>query len=390
MFQFGKEREGKYLLAFNIAKGKDVPASAAPPPLTIRPQEGFVMSLQGELYLNKGWYVKAEGARSIFTSDLSTALDSSKQSFKPFINGHTSTVTDYAAQGSIGKKSKDLDISISTKYLGAGFQTTGYPYQQPDRLDYVINTRFNAWQHKINVVASLGDRVNNVSNTALRATQFIANFNGFVQFNSRWSLNMNYNNFGFESASGINPYGIKNVSNDLGVNPTVTWSNSKMSNLLSLSYNYSKYKERDVISGLITSNNTHTALLTYVPTFFTKEAAPDFSILYFYNDVPGAKMSLATFSSGLSMPAAKKKLRLHGQLQYTIGKLNSFSSNGNFIASCNVDVKLNKKLTWTNFMTTNYFKYGNEITPNGANYLENNFRTGLQYRFTATTGNKKN
>ena len=394
MFQLGNEKEGRYLVTFNVAKGKDVPISSSPPPLTIKPQEGFVMSIQYELYFKKGWYLKTEGARSVFTKDLTTALDTSRSSFKPFIDAHTSTIADFAAQGAFGKKSKNFDIGISTKYLGAGFQTTGYPYQQPDRLDYTVNTRFNAWKdknksYKMNVVASLGQRVNNVSNTTLRATQFIANLNWFTQFSERWSLNLSYNNFGFQTASGINPYGIRNVSNDLGINPTFTWSNSKMNNLLSLSYNYSKYNERDVISGATTANNTHTALLTYVPTFFTKEATPDFSILYFYNDVPGVKMSLTTISSGLSLPVAKKKVRLRGQLQYTIGKLNSFSSNGNFIASCNVDVKLNKKLTWTNFMTTNYFKYGNEITPNGANYLESNFRTGLRYSFTAAVRNKK-
>ena len=391
MFQIGKEKEGKYLVAFNLAKGKDVPASSAPPPLTIKPQEGFVMSLQTEVYFSKGWYFKAEGARSVFTKDLNTALDTSRQSFKPFIDAHTTTVTDYAAQGSLGKRSKNFDIGVSTKYLGSGFQTTGYPYQQPDRLDYTLNTRFNAWKnknnsYKVNFVGSIGQRVNNVSNTALKATQFIGNLNWFTQFSDSWSLNVNYNNFGFETASGINPFGIKNVSNDLGINPTFTWSTKKMNNLISLSYSYSKYKERDVISGAVTANNTHTALLTWVPTFFTKEASPDFSVLYFYNDVPGVKISLTTISSGLSMPAAKKKIKLRGQLQYTIGKLNSFSGNSNFIASCTIDVKLAKQLTWTNFMTTNYFKYGNEIIPNGANYLESNFRTGLQYRFQAKLG----
>ena len=81
------------------------------------------------------------------------------------------------------------------------------------------------------------------------------------------------------------------------------------------------------------------------------------------------------------MPAAKKKMRLRGQLQYTLGKLNSFSSSNNLIASCNIDFKLTKKLTWATFLTTNYFKYGNEITPNGANYTETSCRTGFQYRF---------
>jgi hypothetical protein len=162
-----------------------------------------------------------------------------------------------------------------------------------------------------------------------------------------------------------------------------------MNHLVSLSYTYSKYDERDVISGATTSNNTHTVLLNYVPTFLTKDISPDFSVLYFNNSVPGVKTTLTTISSGLSLPVAKKKIRLRGQLQYTIGKLDSFSSNKNFIASCNVDVKLNKKLTWATYMTFNSFKYGNEITPNGAAYLESTLRTGLQYRFLAGVGNKK-
>lgn len=383
MFQLGKEREGKYLLAFNFAKGKDVPASAVPPPVTIKPQEGFVISLVTDIYFKKGYYFKAEGSQSIFTKDLTTVFSPLIKSFKPFIDAHTSTVTDYAAQASLGKKSKNFDISVTTKYLGAGFQTTGYPYQQPDRLDYTINTRFNAWKNKMNVVASIGERVNNISNTTLKAKQFIGNLNWFTQFDDHWSLNVNYNNFGFQSASGINPYGIKNVSNDMGVNPTYTWSNTKMNNLLSFSYNYSKYDERDVITGIMTSNNTHIALLTYVPTFFNSDLTPDFSILYFYNDVPAAKIKLTTLSAGLSMPAAKKKIQLRGQLQYTIGRLNSFNNNKNFIASLNGDYKISKKLTWNMYGTTNSFKYGNEIIPNGASYLESIFRTGFQYRFGA-------
>ncbi|HMJ46595.1 MAG TPA: hypothetical protein VK498_04665, partial [Ferruginibacter sp.] len=386
MFQLGKEKEGKYLFAFNFAYGKDVPASSSPPPLTIRPQEGVVLSLVSDIYTKKGWYFKGEAAQSIFTKDVATPLYKFLKGFNPFIETRTSTVRDYAGQVGIGKKSTNFDIGIVTKYLGAGFQTIGYPYMQPDRLDYMVNTRFNAWKdssnnYKMNVVASFGQRVNNVSNTALKATQFIGNLNWFTQFNEHWSVNMNYNNFGFQSASGINPYGIKNVSNDLGINPTYTWSNTKINHLLSFSYNYSKYDERDVISGATTSNNTHTALLTWVPNYFNRDLSPDLSVMYFYNDVPMAKIQLATISSGLAMPVLKKKIRLRSQLQYTLGKLNSFSSNNNFIASLNIDYKLTKQLSWNTFLTSNFFKYGNEIIPNGARYLETGCRTGFQYRF---------
>jgi hypothetical protein len=381
MAQLGIGKEGKFLFALNFAKGKDVLSSSAPPPVTIKPQEGFVMSVVSEVYVDKGYYFKMEGAQSTFTKDLGTPLNPAVRSMKPFVEAHTSTSTDYAGQLAAGKKGKNFDLGLMLKYLGAGFQTIGYPYLQNDRLEYTLNTRINAWKNKMNIVASLGQRANNVSNTASKATQFIGNLNWFTQFSDMFSLNINYNNFGFQAASGVNPYGIKNVSNDLGINPTFTFTGKKIIHLLSMSYNYSKYDERDVITGLTTSNNTHTGLLTYVPTYLEKEIAPDFSILYFFNDVPGAKITLATLSAALSMQAAKKKMRLRGQLQYTLGKLNSFSNSNNLIASCNVDFTLTKKLTWNTFLTTNYFKYGNEIVPNGANYTETTCRTGFQYRF---------
>ncbi len=387
MFQLGTEAEGKYLFAVNFAKGKDVPNLAVAPPLTIKPQEGAVISIVSDVYEEHGIYFKAEGAQSTFTKDIATPLTDLLKGLKPFVKARISTVTDFAGQLAIGRKSTNFDIGLMTKYLGAGFQTMGYPYQQPDRFDLTLNTRFNAWKdknnsYKMNVVASVGRRVNNVKNTALRATQFIGNLNWFTQFNENWSLNVNYNNFGFQSASGINPYGIRNVSNDFGINPTFNKTTAKMNHLVSLSYNYSKYDERDVLTGLTTSNNTHTMLLTYVPTYLNRDVSPDFSVLYFYNDVPGVKMSLLTISSALSMSAAKKKIKLRGQLQYTLGKLNSFSSNNNLIASCNLDYMITKKLSWNTYLTTNYFKYGNEIVPNGANYLESTCRTGLQYRFS--------
>nr|HNH22797.1 hypothetical protein [Ferruginibacter sp.] len=49
MVQVGNELEGKYLFAVNLAKGKDVPASASPPPTTIKPQEGVVISVLGNV-----------------------------------------------------------------------------------------------------------------------------------------------------------------------------------------------------------------------------------------------------------------------------------------------------------------------------------------------------
>lgn len=385
MLQIGNEKEGKYKIAFNFSKGKDKVSSVTVPPITVQPQEGFAASIVADVFLKKGWYLKSEIAQSCFTKDLTQPLSSSlNNSFKPFITGRTSTSKDEAAYASIGKQSKGFNISYTTKYIGTGYQTTGYPYLQPDRWENTINTRFNAWKNKMNVVASIGERINNLSNTSLTNKQFICNLNWFAQFSEKFNTNISYNNFGFTAASGTNPFGIKNVSNDIGLSMNYNWKNSKRMNMLTFNYNFSKYDERDVITGIISSNNTHTILLSYMPVYFNSTLSPEFSVLYFNNTMPLAKTSLLTLNSGLSAAAFKKKAQLHAQLQYTIGKLSSYTANKNLIASFNMDYKLTKKLVWNVFLSTNYFKYGDELTPpvllNGANYLESVYRTGLLYK----------
>ena len=383
MFQLGKEKEGKYLVALNFSKGQDKINSITSLPPTIMPQEGFVWSVVGEGYFKKGWFIKGEGANSFFTRDLNQPVPG--VSFKPFLNGKSSTIKDYAFNASVGKKSADLDISYTTKYLGAGFQTTGYPYMQPDHWDNTLNTRFNAWKKKMNVVASAGIRTNNISNVSLQSQQFIGNLNWFTQFNDKFSVNVNYNNFGFTAASGLNPYGIKNVSNDMGISPTYTWTTKKMVNVITLSYNYSKYDERDVRTGITTTNNTHTAVLTYIPVFLNSSISPDFSAMYFNNSMPAFKNTLFTLSGGVGFPALKKKMQFKGQLQYTIGKMNVYTPNNNLIVTVSVDYKMTKKLSWNNYVCLNQFKYGNELAPPqtlvGANYLESTYRSGLKYNF---------
>jgi len=74
-------------------------------------------------------------------------------------------------------------------------------------------------------------------------------------------------------------------------------------------------------------------------------------------------------------------MNLRAQLQYNYSKTNSFKNNNNLVATLTCDWKISKKLTWNNFISTNQFKYGNEIIPNNASYLESNVRTGFQYRF---------
>lgn len=394
MAQIGLEKEGVYFAGFNIVKGKDDVGSIATPytlptysVATPKPEDNFIVSFDTHFKTEKGWYGQTELATTITTRD-ATVLPPSLlvKDFKPFLNTNMSSYRDHAFQLGFGKKNKNWDVGFSTKYLGAGYNTMGYPFVQNDRLQYAINTRLNAWKNKINITASLGQRFGNWNHTTgpNRTKQIIANANVFAQLNDHFSLNANYNNSGF-TVPGFG--GTRNVGNDLGVNSAYTWSNTKMSNLLSLTYNWSKYTETTIAPPFFTTNNTHTAMLLYVPTFFNKpNISPDFSMMYFSNisSFP-TKMKIVSASSSISWNRPKKKINFRGQLLYNTTTINPFTANKNLLATLGADYKITKKLSWNTSMTANLFKYGNELNPQpqllGASYLESTLRTSLQYRF---------
>jgi hypothetical protein len=384
MFQVGKEREGSYAVLFNLAKGKDRINSVNPSLPGITGEEGFAGSMVVNVFKRK-WFWRSELAKSYFTKDVSQPKTTAfNNSFKPFIDGRNSTMQDWAGNATIGRKSEYFDISYSTKYVGAGFQTTGYPYLQQDKWDNTLNTRITALKNKMNIVTSAGERVNNLSSTTLKANQFIANANWSMQFSDKLNMNLSYNNFGFTAASGSNPFGIKNVSNDIGLSTTYNYSNSTMMHSISNTINYSLYDERDVNTGVTTSNKSITALLAYTPVFFKKSITPELSVVYFNNSLQSFKNTLFTVTGGAGCNAFKSKAGFKGELQYTIGKLSGYSSNHNLLASFSMDYKLTKKLLWTVFLSDNQFRYGNELVPSapdGTRYQETNYRTGLQYKF---------
>ena len=390
MAQIGLEKAGKYFTGFNIVRGVDDSTSIMSPltgnPATPKPQENFIVSFVTNFKSEKGWYGQTEIGTTIATRDIMlNAVNPLLKNFNPFITTNLSSFRDHALLATFGKKGKDFDLGFSTKWLGAGYYSMGYPFVQNDRLDYTLNTRFNAWENKINVVASIGQRIGNFSDTANHTSQLIANANVFAQFSEHFSMNANYNNFGFQT-SGL--LGIRNVGNDLGLNPTYTWYNTSMSNLISLTYNWSNYDETAYNNMSVTSNNSHTAMLMYVPSFFSKpNFSTDASIMYYQNKTnPGSiKLSIWTFSLSAGQNFPKQKLNIKTQLQYNITTVNVFKPGKNLMLILGADWNLAKRLSWNTNLSMNLFKYGDELTPPavllGARYFENMLKTALVYRF---------
>lgn len=389
MGQIGLEKDDKYFAGFNIIKGTDEVSSIAVPLtvfpfLTPKPSDNLIISFNLKFKTNNGWFGKTELANSITNRDATAASPSPFiKDFKPLINTNSSSYRDHAIQADFGKKGKDWELGGGMKWIGAGYNTMGYPFLQIDRMEYTVNTKFNVFNKKTNVVANIGQRFGNWS-TSARTRQIIANVNAFTQFNSHLNLNMNYNNFGFQTP-GIS--GLKNVGNDLGINPTYTWTKAKTNHLLSLNYNWSKYTEVILLPFSSTNNNTHTAMLLYAPSFVDKpNLSPDFSIMYFTNhsSIP-TDLKIISASSSINWNLPKKKLNLRGQLLFNRTTIRPYGASNNLTATMGIDYKISKKLNWNTTLTANGNRYGDELTPQpallSATYLESTCRSSFQYRF---------
>jgi hypothetical protein len=393
MAQVGLEKEGKYFVGFNFVKSKDKASSVTPTPLPslINPQNNMIVTFVANTTSSKGWIFNLEVGQSFHTrNELAAPAISPLKDYQPFINQNITTSRDNAFITGITKKGKDWEIGGKVAYYGAGYYTAGYQFLSSDRLEYSINTRFNAWKKKTNVVASIGQRFGNWNYTSgpNRTKQIIANANVFTQFNDHFSMNISYNNFGFNAPSIT---GYKSVSNELSANPTYMWSNTSMSHLISGTYTWSKYDETNYTPlPVYSNNNTHTALLLYVPTFFNKKISPDFSLMWFKNTTIPASSDLTLWSAtiGLGWPVTKK-LKLKNQLQYNSIINQSFSANKNLMAIAGFDWQIKKKLSWQYTMNISVLRFGSEkpgssLTPAFTGipqYMESTLRTGLQYRW---------
>jgi hypothetical protein len=389
MAQLGMEENEKYFVGFNFVKAQDdinSVTSLPQPPIT--PQDNMVVTFLTKVKTGNGWNLQMELGQSFHTRDLTTPASASPVlDFKPFITSHTSTDRDNAVMFALAKKKSDWEAGVKFNYYGAGYYTAGYPFMATDRLDYLANASFKLIKKKVNVIASAGQRLGNLSKSSGSGVnrQFIANVNLSAQVTDHFSLNGTFNNLGYNAADIT---GYRSVNNEFSINPVYTWTTTTMSNMFSGTYTRSQYDETTLVPAAVTNNNTQTALLQYVPTFFKGNLSPDLSLMWFKNMAPPVDLTLFNATASLGWKLASK-LSLKSQLQYNTSTTAPFTADKNVLLSGGFDWELYKRLTWQLLLTGNLYRYGtglpgNSLTPPYAGspqYLESTIRTSLNYRF---------
>lgn len=361
---------------------KDDTTSLIVKPVSVKPQNGILSSLDFRLNLTKKLYIKAELAGSAFTRD-TRAQDIPDFSPAPpqeiFILKQSSRL-DYAAIASIGRDGKNFGIKITGRYYGDGFVPLGYPFLQTDRMEATIDPRFTLLKNKVQFSGSIGQRVNNISGIrAATTTQTIGSANLNLQITEGFSLSGSYSNFGFRNSIANDTFKVEMVTESWSVSPSYNLTTKSSMHNFSVMYSQNAFTDFNTISGAVNSNDAVNGVFSYSFSLLKKPLSLSTLISYFDNITPFGKLQTQSANVSTGYKFFKKKLAINTGLTLADNKFNSASSGYQILTTLSVKYTLKKKIQFGLNGSINLFDY-KESRP-GISYQENLLRTSLTYKF---------
>ncbi|MEN9281391.1 MAG: hypothetical protein RL594_326 [Bacteroidota bacterium] len=352
--------------------------------IRLRAEEGAIASVDMKTRIADGVTIAAEGAISAFTRDIgSNVLDPSDNPLSGLFTARTSTRFDGAANATLAFRYASWGISLSGLYMGAGFQPLGYPFQQTDRMDLKVSPMLNLLNGDLTFSGTIGQRVNNLSETkGERLTQTIANGQLAVRFSEVLSITSTYSNFGIRNnrQDAFDSARVQNVSETFSIDPMIVFSAAEMMHTFNVGLSIDRYDDFNLVSGVASSNNTRSALLTYTGVFQTMPLTVGLTASLLEN-----ALSIGTLTVS-SMGVNASYRMLSGALTPTISLTRSQSAFARDATDTQTFVKtgLRWKPVKTMTMAVNYginaYSYGDTAT-RGTGFTEHMLQLSLSTTF---------
>jgi hypothetical protein len=266
----------------------DSSVTLPPDTIRVRAEEGFIASTDFGIQIGEGVLFKAEGATSIYTRDQSSdPKDISGNPFGSLYQTRVSSRLDFAANAGFIVQRKIWGITLSGLYMGAGFTPIGYPFMQADRLELSVAPSIRLFDSKLNLRASVGQRMNNLSQTKAETTrQLIASGSMSADISEAFNLSANYSNFGISNDQTSDTLKVKNTSQAFSVDPSLTFAGLGMMNSITASAGLDDYQDFNTITGAENSNKTRTYLLGYNTTLDSIPLSLGTTGTYMENQLP--------------------------------------------------------------------------------------------------------
>jgi hypothetical protein len=366
----------------NVVKAYDDTSSVKQRPTTIRPEDGIVSSIDLRLKFLKQYFIQTEVAGSAFSRNEYSREIVDKPVAIPtgLFVVRTSSRLHYAGVLSLGRNGKKVSIKATSHYYGDGFVPLGYAFVQTDRLDGTIDLRLNLVNNKLNIGASVGKRINNLSGImASTATQNIYSINVNGQVTEAFNISAQYSNFGFKNTVTNDTFKIAMVSHSMSITPSYTIIKESSQQIISGIYSRDISIDYNVVSGSLNNNNSQTIMLIYMRAKKKTPFTWDISISDFNNELPSRQYMINTLSTGIGYKFYKNRIQPNLKLNLMQNKMTGYSDNYQVGLTLNLIYKINKSFTLNLYGSTSLFLYGSERK--NVYYQENLLRTALTYKF---------
>ena len=378
----GKLNGNKF--TFNIVKLQDDAHSLTHIPDGVTPHEGISFAPMFELKITKNLKLKSEIAASVFTDDV-LADDSFLEEVDltkvdKIITINNTSVLDYAHLNSIRWDLKNFGIGAEVKYVGPGFMSVGYRNIEKDIIDYKLLTDFKLFKNKLIVNSTVGLRTNNISKTKLdKNRRVIGNVNMMAQFSKKFSLNLNYSNFGFRNNRHENLYRIEMVSNSFSVTPTYIFSKKTNVQQISTTLSFDRFSQYDIYSHSTLETENKVLQANYLISF--KKSGLNLLFFGMYLDNHSDLYAFQMQNGGLNIgyPLFKKKMKLDLYATYIRMERQNFTPDNRLNFKMRMRYKIGKKTHLNMSFSQNNNRYGS-YRP-GAEVQENRFEISLTQKF---------
>lgn len=376
---FGKEEDSHvYLIGCTIKDDTNSLKAKSYNPL---PQAGILGSIEYRVNFGKQFFIQGEFAGSAFTRDRrSNEIDSFDISLpKSLFTPQESSRLDIASVFKMGTNGKKFSIRLTGRYYGDGFVPLGYPFLQTDRLEITIDPRISLFNNKAQFSGSIGRRINNLSGIrAATATQTIASGNLNLVLTGQFTMTMSYSNFGFRNTLQNDTFRAQMVTQTWSINPTLNFQNDRRMHVFTLVFSQNNFKDFNIISGQLNSNNANTAVLTYLYSLIQSPFNTSISLSYFSNKTNLANILTKSVNLNVGYKFFENQLITNGGITLCANTLDQQDSGLQTLAHLGIKYLWQKKLTLAILSTINLFDFG-MVRP-GISYREDLIRTTLSYK----------
>ena len=355
-----------------------VPADTA----RLRAEEGYVASLDGKITFTEGMSFNGEISLSSFTRDLSSpekAISGNPLAFAQ--TTRTSTRADIAGSAALKLQKKVWGITLSSLYVGAGFAPIGYTFMQSDRLEFKIAPNLHLFDNKFSITGSLGERVNNLSQTKGETmTQLIGSANMNADISEAFNLSAQYSNFGIRNDQTLDTLKIQNVSQSLSIDPTLTLQGTSVTHIISASFAIDEFKDYNVVSGAESSNDTRTVLGSYTLSLTSIPLTTNILASYMENRLSTGTLIIRSIGTTIGYSFFDRKLIPSFSVTASGSTLGAAPTDDQIFFKFGLKWRPAKMIDVMGSIGNNSYTYGNPI-PKGSAFKETLIQLAITTQF---------